>query len=218
MSEVNVATERQSFLREHFTSAEQQFEAAKLGMWVFLVTEILFFGGLFCAYVVYRTWYPEMFSQASSHLDKIMGGADTADLICSSVTMALAIHYIQIGKERLTIIFLFITFLFGAGFIVSHLIEWSGDMSQGIYLGTAYTYTGIHNSHAFIFFTLYYMMTGLHAIHVLVGMSLMVWLMIKTKKGSFSSEYYTPVEIVGLYWHFVDIIWIFLLPLLYLVD
>ncbi|HKJ46099.1 MAG TPA: cytochrome c oxidase subunit 3 family protein [Balneolales bacterium] len=218
MSQVNVATENKSFVQHHFVDAEQQFDTAKLGMWIFLVTEILFFGGLFCAYVVFRSWYPQTFMEASGHLDKILGGADTVDLICSSVTMALAIHYIQVGKEKLTFILLGITFLFGAAFIGSHLYEWLDEMSVGIYPGSAYAFKGISDPHAYVFFTLYYLMTGLHGIHVLVGMGLMAWLMVKTKRGRFSSEYYTPIEITGLYWHFVDLIWIFLLPLLYLVD
>lgn len=210
--------EHKEFLHHHFVDAEQQFDAAKMGMWVFLATEILFFGGLFCAYIIFRSWYPHTFAEASGKLDKVVGGLDTIDLIVSSVFMALAIHSIQLNKRKLTLIFLGITFILGGAFIVSHIIEWSGNFAMGLYPGKAYSYKGIPGSHAYVFFSLYYLMTGLHGIHVLVGMGLMAWLMVKTYRGRFNDEYYTPVEIVGLYWHLVDIFWIFLLPIFYLVD
>ncbi len=213
-----VAEEKEVFVQHHFVDAEQQFDAAKLGMWVFIVTEILFFGGLFCAYIIFRAIYPHTFIEASNHLDKLVGGADTLDLILSSLTMALAIHSIQTNKPKLTLIYLGITFILAGAFIGSHVWEWLDNFSKGIYPGAAYAYKGVTGSHAYVFYSLYYMMTGLHGIHVIVGMGLMVWLMIKTKRGRFNGEYYTPIEITGLYWHLVDIFWIFLLPLFYLVD
>ncbi len=218
MSDAVAESRHDSHVYHHFVDAHQQFDASKMGMWIFLGTEILFFGGLFAAYIIFRSWYPQAFIDGSNALDKLVGGADTLDLILSSLTMALAIHSIQTNKQKLTIIYLGITFILGAVFIGSHIIEWLDNFSHGMYPGSAYAYKGITDSHAYVFFSLYYLMTGLHGIHVLVGMGLMAWLMVKTKRGRFSNEYFTPVEITGLYWHLVDIFWIFLLPLFYLVD
>jgi len=201
----------------HFVDAHQQFDASKMGMWIFLATEILFFGGLFAAYIIFRSWYPQTFVEASDSLNRAIGGINTVVLIISSLTMALAIHYIQRNDKGKTILFLGCTWVLAATFMVIKGFEWSEHFSEGMYAGKAYAYTGVTASHAYIFYSLYYLMTGLHGIHVLVGMGLITWLMIKTKRGQFSSDYFTPVEITGLYWHLVDIIWIFLLPLFYIV-
>ena len=218
MSDAVAESRHDKHVFHHFVDAEQQFDASKMGMWIFLGTEILFFGGLFAAYIIFRSWYPQTFVEASNTLDKVVGGADTLDLIMSSLTMALAIHSIQTNKQKLTLIYLGITFILAGAFIGSHIFEWTDNFAHGISPGAAYAYKGVTSSHAYVFFSLYYLMTGLHGIHVLVGMGLMVWLMVKTKRGRFNSDYYTPVEIVGLYWHLVDIFWIFLLPIFYLVD
>ncbi|MDQ7054386.1 MAG: cytochrome c oxidase subunit 3 family protein [candidate division KSB1 bacterium] len=214
---MDVATDRPAYLAEHFTDAEQQQESAKLGMWVFLLTEILLFGGLFCAYAIYRAWYPEMFHNAHKHLDVVLGSINTVVLILSSVTVALAIHAIQHNKRKQTILFLTITLLFAATFLVIKYFEYSHKIHLGMLPGKFYTYTGIEGTNPHIFFTVYFTMTGLHGLHVLAGMIVIGWILIRTIKGHFHSEYYTPVENAGLYWHLVDLIWIYLFPLLYLV-
>lgn len=205
-------------MQHHFVDAEQQFDAAKMGMWIFLVTEILFFGGLFAAYIVYRLWYPELFTLASEELDTILGTVNTVVLIGSSFTVAMAIKSAQLNKNRNIIIYLGITLALAATFMVIKYFEWTHKFHLGIFPGEFYSFEGIEHPQANVFFSLYYLMTGLHGIHVVVGIGLMVWLLLRSRKGHFNSEYYTPVEITGLYWHLVDIIWIFLFPLFYLID
>lgn len=202
----------------HFVDSEQQFDAAKMGMWIFLVTEILFFGGLFAAYIIYRAWYPELYIMASTQLNTTMGAINTGILILSSLTMALSIWAAQHNDKTKTTLFLVITILCAFGFMVIKYFEYTHKFHLGIFPGEYYTFTGIDHPKAPQFFSIYYMMTGLHGIHVIIGIMLISWLVIKNQKNSFSSSYYTPIEIVGLYWHLVDIIWIFLFPLLYLID
>ncbi len=205
-------------VQHHFVDSEQQFDSAKLGMWLFLVTEVLFFGGLFVAYIVYRAWNPELFTLAATQLDTVMGGINTLVLIGSSLTMALAIRYAQLNDAKKSFWMLGATIAAALVFMVIKYFEYTHKFHLGIFPGEAYTFTGIDHPKAHIFFSIYYMMTGLHGIHVLIGIGLIGWLMVKTKRGAFSAEYYTPVEITGLYWHLVDLIWIFLFPLLYLID
>jgi cytochrome c oxidase subunit 3 len=207
-----------SHLAHHFVDSDQQFNSAKLGMWIFLVTELLFFGGLFCAYIIYRAWYPELYVAASVQLDTVMGTINTAVLITSSLTMALSIWAAQHNKQKLIIYNLIATIVLAFIFMVIKYFEYTHKFDLGIYPGEYYTYTGIAHEKANIFFSIYYMMTGLHGIHVVIGIGLIAWLAIKASKGAFNSAYYTPIEIVGLYWHLVDIIWIFLFPLFYLID
>jgi cytochrome c oxidase subunit 3 len=214
----NTATAHSSHLQEHFVNADQQFDSAKMGMWVFLVTEILFFGGLFCAYIIYRAWYPELFTEAATELNTLWGAVNTAVLIGSSLTVAMAIRSAQLNQKKGIIINLWITFGLACVFMLIKAFEYSHKMHLGIWPGDAYTFEGIAHPQANIFFSIYYMMTGLHGLHVLIGMGLMYWLIIRAGRDEFSAEYYTPVEIVGLYWHLVDLIWIFLFPLLYLID
>lgn len=218
MANHSSSTSETRFLQHHFVDAEQQFDAAKMGMWIFLGTEILMFGGLFAAYIVYRLWYPELFTLASEELDTILGTVNTLVLIGSSLTVAMAIRSAQINKNRNIIIYLGITIALAATFMVIKYFEWSHKFHLGIFPGQFYSFEGIDHPQANVFFSLYYLMTGLHGIHVLIGMGLMSWLLWRSFKGHFSSEYYTPVEITGLYWHLVDIIWIFLFPLFYLID
>lgn len=206
------------FFQHHFVDAEQQFDTAKMGMWVFLVTEVLMFGGLFAAYIVYRLWYPELFVEASTELDTLLGGVNTLVLIGSSVSVAWAIRSAQINNKKNIAINLAITFALAATFMVIKYFEWTHKFHLGIFPGEFYAFDGIEHPKANVFFSLYYLMTGLHGIHVLIGMGLMGWLFFRSLKGHFNSEYYTPVEITGLYWHLVDIIWIFLFPLFYLID
>lgn len=218
MADHSASTTRPSHVQHHFVDSEQQFDAAKFGMWIFLVTEILFFGGLFAAYIIYRAWYPELFTLASEELNTLWGGVNTLVLIGSSLTAAMAIKSAQLNQKKNIIINLGITIALACVFMVIKYFEYTHKFEIGIFPGEFYTYGGVDHPQANIFFSLYYMMTGLHGIHVLIGIGLMIWLVIKANKEAFDSEYYTPLEMTGLYWHLVDIIWIFLFPLFYLID
>ncbi len=211
-------TANNSHVQHHFVDSEQQFDSAKLGMWLFLVTEILFFGGLFVAYIVYRAWNPELFIKASVELNTLLGAANTAVLIFSSLTMALSIREIQLNRVNRSIMYMAMTIACALFFMVVKYFEYMHKFEIGIYPGEGYTFAGIDDPQANIFFSIYYMMTGLHGIHVVIGIGLIGWLILKARAGAFSSAYYTPIEITGLYWHLVDIIWIFLFPLFYLID
>lgn len=206
-----------TFLAHHFSDVEQQRESAKLGMWLFLLTEILLFGGLFCAYAIYRAWYPEMFHNAHQALDVTLGTINTIVLITSSVTMALAIRYMQLGRKDLTVLNLALTLGFAATFLVIKYFEYAHKFELGQLPGKFYTFQGIEGTNPHIFFSIYFAMTGLHGIHVIAGMSIIGWVLYRTRKNEFSPAYYTPIEMSGLYWHLVDLIWIFLFPLLYLI-
>jgi len=211
------ATTRPAFVQHHFADAEQQRESAKLGMWLFLLTEILLFGGLFVAYGIFRAWNPEMFFNAHKALDVNLGTINTIVLITSSLTMALSIHAMQLNNRRQTIMFLLMTLIFAGVFLVIKYFEYSHKIELGQLPGKFYTFTGIAGSNPHIFFSIYFAMTGLHGLHVIFGMFAISWVLRKTLKNEFSAEYYTPIEMVGLYWHLVDMIWIFLFPLLYLI-
>jgi cytochrome c oxidase subunit 3 len=204
-------------LRGHYSDISQQREAAKLGMWIFLLTEILLFGGLFCAYSIYRAWYPDIFYNAHKAMDVQMGTLNTAVLITSSLTMALAIRSLQIDRVKTAIAMLATTFALGAAFLFIHYLEYRHHFELGQLPGKYYTYTGIKGTNPHLFFTFYFSMTGLHSLHVIAGMTAISWMTYRTVKRHFSSKYFTPVEITGLYWHLVDMVWIFLFPLLYLV-
>ena len=212
----------------HFDSADTQFDANKMGVWLFLVTEVLLFGGLFCAFAVFRSWYPQAFFQGHDKLDKVMGGTNTIVLITSSLTMALAVRAAQTNKRKLTVAFLFATLVFAATFLVIKYFEYHHKFEMGYlpgkYFGHPWGNLKVMNpalAHTAreqgLFFTTYFMMTAIHGIHVIVGMCLITWMLVRSSKGQFSSRYYSPLENVGLYWHLVDIVWIFLFPLLYLV-
>ncbi|MCW9708977.1 cytochrome c oxidase subunit 3 family protein [Fodinibius salsisoli] len=218
MANHSTTSSHSRFQQHHFVDAEQQFDAAKMGMWVFLVTEILMFGGLFAAYIVYRLWYPELFVLASEELNTLWGGVNTLVLIGSSLTVAMAIKSAQLNQKRNIAINLGITLALAAIFMVIKYFEYTHKFHLGIFPGEFYTFEGIDHPKANVFFSLYYLMTGLHGIHVTIGMGLMIWLLVRSTKGHFGEEYYTPIEMTGLYWHLVDIIWIFLFPLFYLID
>jgi cytochrome c oxidase subunit 3 len=211
-------TEAHSALAEQFRDLEQQREASSLGMWVFLVTEIMFFGGLFLVYTVARAMHPAAFAQASRHLDVTLGGANTAVLIVSSLTMALAVHASQVGRRKALIGFLAMTIALGCTFLVIKAIEYADKFHHHLVPGRAFSFPGPQARPAELFFSLYFAMTGLHALHMLIGVGVVAVLLVRTWRGRYTVEYHTPVEISGLYWHFVDIIWIFLFPLLYLID
>lgn len=205
-------------VQHHFASSDQQFDSAKMGMWVFLLTEIAFFGGLFVAYIIYRAWNPELFTLAATQLSTPLGATNTLVLIASSLTVALAIRAIQTNKKRQSIILLLSTVGLAMVFMIIKAFEYAEKFAKGIAPGAYYTYEGIAHESASVFFSIYYMMTGLHALHVVIGIGILLWIAWKVHRNHFSSEYYTPVEISGLYWHLVDIIWIFLFPLLYLIE
>lgn len=206
-----------SHLEHHFSDVEQQRESAKLGVWLFLLTEILLFGGLFCFYAVYRAWNPDIFHNAHYFLDVNMGALNTIVLITSSVTMALAIRSMQLDQKRNTMILLGVTLFLATMFLVIKYFEYAHKIHLGQLPGKFYTFTGVEGTNPHIFFSVYFLMTGLHGIHVIAGMGLITWLMVKTQRNRFSSQYYTPLEMTGLYWHLVDLIWIFLFPLFYLI-
>ena len=204
-------------LAHHFDSLEQQTEATTLGMWVFLVTEVLFFGGLFMVYIVYRTWYPDAFAAASRTLDIRLGTTNTAVLITSSLTMALAVHAAQLGQRKLIMIFLLATMALGGVFLGIKGVEYYSKFVEHHVPGPSFHFEEpLLAAHAQIFFSLYFLMTGLHALHMIIGFGIMLFMLGWTWKGTITADYYSPIEIAGLYWHFVDIVWIFLFPLLYL--
>ena len=204
-------------LAHQFDSLEQQVEATTLGMWVFLVTEVLFFGGLFLTYAIYRAFYPAAFSAASHELDIVLGGINTAVLITSSLTMALAVRSAQLGARRSLIMLLVATILLGTVFLGIKGVEYVHKFVEHHVPGPDFRFEAEHARHAQIFFSLYFMMTGLHAVHMVAGIGVLLVMLIFSWRGKISSSYYSPIEISGLYWHFVDIVWIFLFPLLYLI-
>jgi len=209
--------EHNPHLAHHFSEPEQQISAAKLGMWAFLAQEVLFFGGLFVALMVFRTWYPDMYRAASSQLNVPFGAINTMVLICSSLTMALAVRATQLNRNRQAFWLMAATVLLAGVFLVIKYFEYSHKFHEGQLPGHFYTFKEIPFDNAHMFFGIYFCMTGLHGLHVLIGMIVIGWMMVRAWRNEFSSQYYTPVECTGLYWHLVDLIWIFLFPLLYLV-
>jgi cytochrome c oxidase subunit 3 len=208
----------QYHVAHHFDTADQQFESNRMGVWLFLVTEILFFGGLFCAFAVFRTWYLPGFLEAHHHLDKVMGGINTVVLITSSLTMALAVRSAQVSHTKTTSVLLALTIACAFIFLVVKYFEYSHKFHEGLLPGAAFHAEGFaHPQQAGVFFAVYFMMTGVHGLHVVIGIGLITWILIRNQKGHFSSRYYSTVENVGLYWHLVDLVWIYLFPLLYLV-
>ena len=201
----------------HFDTADQQFDSGRMGIWLFLVTEILFFGGLFCAFAVFRSWYFESFVEAHNHLDWKLGGTNTLVLITSSLTMALAVRSAQTNNKSATTALILVTLACAGIFLGIKYIEYSHKFHEHLLPGKYFAAEGFHTHHADIFFAVYFMMTGIHGVHVVIGMGMMIWLLIRNSKGDFSGRYYAPVEGVGLYWHLVDLVWIFLFPLLYLI-
>ncbi len=200
---------------------EQQFESATLGMWVFLLTEIMFFGGMFCAYTVYRSTYPAAFASTSQHMNPLWGAVNTAVLIVSSLSMALAVRAARLGQQKVLQLLLLVTIFFGLCFLGVKAIEyhehWVDNKVPLIGGHWNYSEEPQFARQAQIMFCFYFFMTGFHALHMVVGVGLMLTIYFMAAKGKFSTTYFTPVEISGLYWHFVDIVWIFLFPLLYLI-
>lgn len=189
----------------HHIDPVVEYESAKFGMWLFLATELLLFGGLFAAYTIFRAKYPALFEEQHHELNKTLGALNTIILIFSSLTMAMGVSSIQKGKKTLLTIFLALTIICGIIFGVNKYFEYSAKFHHHIYPSTS------------IFFALYFMMTGLHMLHVIAGLAVLTVILVLNIKGKFSEKYNTPVEVGGLYWHLVDLIWIYLFPLLYLI-
>ena len=206
-------------LAHHFDSYEQQIRAEKLGMWLFLATEILMFGGLFVAYLIYSREYPVIFKAGAQFLDWKKGAINTVVLLFSSWTMAMSIYYAQKDQIKKCQIMLISTLLCGLLFMIIKYLEYSHKFHEGIFPGGFFSYTGSNFVEGLpLYFSFYYLMTGLHASHVLIGMSLIAWVLVRTYKKQLGSHHYMPLEYVGLFWHLVDLIWIYLFPLLYLVE
>lgn len=225
----------------HFENAEQQRQSAQLGMWVFLVTEVMFFGGLFAAYAIYRAMYPDAWVVGSHLLSIKLGGFNTAVLLGSSLTMALAVHAAQTDKRKATAMWIVLTMILGFVFLGVKVVEYAGKIDHHLAPGpnfhldplaelakleAAGVKVGDHLRHAFegarpvhvqLFYSLYFAMTGMHAVHMIIGAGIMLWLLVTTLQGRYSSKYSNPVEISGLYWHFVDIVWIIIFTLVYLI-
>lgn len=232
-------TTEAAHVAHHFDDAEQQYAAANLGMWLFLATEILFFGGLFAGYAQYRYWYPTEFAAGSQRLDETLGAINTAVLLTSSLTMALAVRAAQTNDRRGTMRLLALTIVLGSMFLGVKAYEYYHKYDENLIPGRSFSletghgesgdttaYDSSRNSANArevdegpieIFFSFYFAMTGLHAAHMVIGIGLLGVLLAAARRGAFSSEYFTPIEMTGLYWHFVDIVWVFLFPLLYLI-
>jgi cytochrome c oxidase subunit 3 len=204
-------------LAHHFDSLEQQKESATLGMWFFLVQEVMFFGGLFMTYLLYRSRYPMDFAAGSHELDVRLGTLNTLVLIASSLTMAMAVRSAQLSRRKPLIRYLIGTGILGFTFLVIKYFEYSAKWHHHLVPGPHYHFPLASGGHTEMFFSLYFAMTGMHALHMIVGIGLLTWILTGAVKGKYDGSYYNPVENFGLYWHFVDIIWIFLFPLLYLI-
>ncbi len=204
-------------LQHHFADMEQQVDASKIGMWLFLVTEILLFGGLFVGFAIMQSRHHEAFMAAHHHLDRSLGVLNTVVLLISSWTMVMAVHSSQKGDRRKLIIFLALTLLCAGIFLGVKYFEYSHKFHEGLLPGKYYSHKGDTVPGQFMFFSFYFMMTGLHGLHIVAGMIAITWLLVRAVRGDFSAAYNTPVDITGLYWHLVDLIWIYLFPLLYLI-
>lgn len=222
MSEVHTAN---SALAHQFEDLEQQHETGTLGIWVFLITEIMFFGGIFASYTIYRSIYPAAFDAGSRALNIRLGAINTAVLLTSSFTMAMAVRSAQTAQRKALMTFIVLTMLLGLVFLGIKGAEYYGEYVDRVIPSIAFApqgellqrFTAAGIGRAELFMCFYFVMTLVHALHMIIGLSLLLVLFVRARRGEFSGEYYAPVEVTGLYWHFVDIIWIFLFPLLYLV-
>jgi cytochrome c oxidase subunit 3 len=199
-----------------FDDMAQQYDAGQLGIWVFLMTEIMFFGGMILAYIVYRSIYPQAFAAGSHHLDIILGSINTVVLIGSSLTMAMAVYAVQMGRRLTLLTYLLATLGLGLVFLGIKAVEYTSKFQSQLVPGPWFHFEGEHAEYVELFFSLYFVMTGMHALHMIIGMGLLVVFAWQAWRGRFSATYRAPIEFIGLYWHFVDIVWIFLFPLLYL--
>jgi cytochrome c oxidase subunit III len=221
-------------LRHHFETVEQQREAGSFGMWLFLLTEIMFFGGLFFAYLLYRNWYYPAFAVASNQLNVPLGAINTVFLITSGFFMALGVWAAEVRKKNMLVWTLILTTVFGCAFLGIKYVEYHEKWEKHHIPGAHFDIAEFVNPAAYgikeeplapdmaqrtqVFFFLYFAMTGMHALHMIIGVGLLFWLIARAKRGDFSAGYVAPIENFGLYWHFVDIVWLFLFPLLYLIN
>jgi cytochrome c oxidase subunit III len=220
------------FQKHHFETISQQREAASFGMWVFLLTEIMFFGGMFCAYLIFRNWYHPAFVAGSNTLDITLGTTNTAVLIASSFTMAMGVYSAQMRRKGALVLFLSLTLILGFVFLGIKGVEWHAKYVEHHIPGMDFSikdFVHPENPKAIslppdmaektqIYFSLYFLMTGMHALHMVIGVSLLFFLIWQASRGAYTNGHIMPIENFGLYWHFVDIIWIFLFPLLYLIS
>jgi len=216
MAEEAVITGEKHHAAHHFKDREHEFITCKQGMWLFLLQEILFFSPLFVGFFIFKALYFDDFHHAASHLDWVMGAVNTVILISSSFTMARAVTAAQKGNKAATVENLIFTIMFAIGFMVVKYLEYSHKIHVGTLPGEFFTNAEIlaEAPKAPLFFTFYFCMTGLHGIHVMAGIIVLSWILWRARKGEFGPKYYTPVEMTGLYWHFVDLVWIYLFPLL----
>ena len=215
-------------LRHHFADEQQQKNAASLGMWLFLVTEIMFFGGMFCAYLVYRLAHFNAFAAGSQQLSIKLGAFNTAVLLVSSLTVVLAVKAAEVGNRKQLVTYLVLTILLGLTFLGVKAVEYNEKFEKHHVPGPNFQFTNtfddngkqipVNPREAELFFSLYFAMTGMHALHMIIGCGLFAVLTVFAWKGHYSPGYFTPIENAGLYWHLVDIIWIYLFPLLYLIS
>jgi cytochrome c oxidase subunit III len=219
MSEMTAHEHHHPFLQHHFEDLGQQHEASTLGMWMFLTTEILFFGGVLMAYWVYRIMYPEAWALGAAQQKVVYGGINTLVLIVSSLTMALAVREAQLGRRNGQVIFMLLTLLFGLTFVGIKSVEYYQHFHEGLFPGHFWHWNEdpALAPKVQLFMVFYWGMTGLHALHMIIGAGLLIYIILRAWRGDFGPEYYGPVEVMGLYWHFVDIVWIFLFPFLYLI-
>jgi cytochrome c oxidase subunit 3 len=204
-------------LRVQFEDLEQQTHAAQLGMWIFMASEVLFFSGLFALFVAYRFEYGDAFRQAATHTDLGLGTANTFILLTSSLLVVLSIHAVRNSWRRASVVWLLAgTIVLGVIFLGLKLLEYLHHFREGFFPGPYYSNTELPGRGARMFFDLYYAMTGLHAVHVMIGLALMGWLIVLVRRGRLDADYHTPLELCGIYWHFVDVVWVFLWPLFYL--
>ena len=206
--------------QHHFATMAQQADTPKIGMWLFLATEVLLFGGLFVGFGLMQSRYPREFVEAHEHLQRSLGALNTVVLLFSSWTMVMGVQAAQKSEKKKLVVFLILTILCACIFLTVKYFEYSHKFEEGLLPGHWYSHKGdlIPSSHGYAtFFSFYFMMTGLHGIHILVGIFLLAWIAVRGNRGEFSQAYYTPVDLVGLYWHLVDLIWIYLFPLYYLI-
>jgi cytochrome c oxidase subunit 3 len=212
----SVHARRPATLAHHFETHEQQSQAGALGMWAFLAQEVMFFGGLFLAYLVYRLIYPAAFAEGSAHNSAVLGTVNTAVLIGSSLSMALAVRAAQLGRGRHAALSILVTMALACVFLAIKLVEYQHKWHDGLVPGLHWTAQPGADPYLHIFFALYFVMTGTHALHMVIGLALMVFVARKAWRGGYTPENHIGLECLGLYWHFVDLVWIFLFPLLYL--
>jgi cytochrome c oxidase subunit 3 len=206
--------------QHHFTTMEQQFDTSKIGMWLFLATEVLTFGGLFAGFGLMQHRYPQEFLEAHEELQRWAGSTNTVVLLVSSFTMVMAVLAARTDQAAKCARYLWMTVGLAGVFMCIKAYEYTHKFEEGLLPGIFYSHHGdqIVGSHGYAtFFSFYFMMTGLHGLHVLIGMGLLSWLAIRAKRGDFSHAYYTPVDLIGLFWHLVDLVWIYLFPLYYLI-